>query len=77
LKPSRWTDASLYASLPKKTNNQLGYSTGLGGLHSPPFYISWRAKRPRFQPLRWISGIVVTEAKPANDPSQADKTIKM
>jgi hypothetical protein len=28
LKPSRWTVASLYASQPKRINNQLGHSTG-------------------------------------------------
>jgi hypothetical protein len=38
LKPSPWTDASLSASLPKRPNKPLG------GLHSPPFFLSLVAR---------------------------------
>jgi len=38
LKPSRWTDASLYASPPKKTKNSLGRA-------SPPVYFSGYGRR--------------------------------
>jgi hypothetical protein len=38
LKPSRWTDASLSASLPKKPNNQFGHSNGWRVKARQPFF---------------------------------------
>jgi hypothetical protein len=38
LKPSRWTNASLYASPPEKINNQIHHSTGLAVAIPPVFY---------------------------------------